>query len=115
MAEVGLSTVGVSNRDFKVKPRNGSQHPVLAHIDGSEDLRGLPVVRGQSCQLPSAAGQQLSEASQRLRGTVQDITAALVARPAAPRQDVLAPYRARLRGELPPLKPRKKRGPPEGA
>jgi hypothetical protein len=94
--EVGLNMVGLTSREFRTKLRNGSPHPVLAHIDSHEELRGLPVVRGQSCQLPPAAGQQLGEASQRLRAAFQDITAALESRPESPRRDIVAPYRARL-------------------
>jgi hypothetical protein len=94
--EVGLNTAGVSSRHFRGRARNGTPHPVLAYIDRHEELRGLPVLRGQSCQLPPDAGRQLDEAAQRLRASFQDITAALAERPALSRPDVLAPYRARL-------------------
>jgi hypothetical protein len=94
--EVGLNTIGVSNTQFRTRPKDGSAHPVLPVIDSQPELSGLPLVRGQSCQLTPTAGQQLGEASQRLRNAFQDMTTAL-ANPAVPsHQDILAPYRARL-------------------
>jgi hypothetical protein len=94
--EVGLNAIGVSNAQFRTRPKDGSAHPMLPVIDSQPELSGLPIVRGQSCQLTPTAGRQLGEASERLRNAFQDITTAL-AKPAVPsHQDILAPYRARL-------------------
>ena len=53
--EIDLHPPGQMDRLF-AKKIGGDDHPVLAVIDGRDDLRGLPVLRGAACQGPPIIG-----------------------------------------------------------
>ena len=65
--EVSLLQYGDQTPLYKVRSESTGEHPVLVEIGSRPDLRRLPLIRDEDCQLSSIRAQHLSRVSKSLR------------------------------------------------
>jgi len=66
-AEISLLQYGDTTSLYKVRSESTGEHPVLVEIGNRPDLRRLPLIRDEECQLSAIRAQHLSRVSKSMR------------------------------------------------